>query len=334
MDGGEAQQSAAMTGGSARAVRWLTALGLGVAVGLLALGVGVLWDARQDAWRQATRSADNLAVTMEREIRRTFDVYDLSLQGAVDALSQPGIDDISPALRHAAIFDRAASAEYLGSLLVLDAKGDIADDSTAVQPHRLNLADRDYFQLQKQRPDVGLFVSRPFLSRLRNGSPSMSISRRLQDADGRFAGVVVGTLKLDYFTDMFSHLNLGHATAIVLLRTDGHMVVREPPSPDDLDRDLSGSPLQRAVLRTPIGSYLTRSIVDGVDRWITYRQVGELPLVLGIATSVESIYAAWWQKALGIGTILLMLSGAIIVLILLRPTASLASPTAVPSRLT
>jgi diguanylate cyclase (GGDEF)-like protein len=239
------------------------------------------------------------------------------LQGAVDALAQPGIDDISPALRHAAIFDRAASAEYLGSLLVLGPTGDIIADSTSIEPHRLNLSERDYFQVHRDRHDVGLFVSRPFRSKLRNGSPSISISRRLQDKDGHFAGVVVGTLKLDYFSDMFGHLNLGDGTAIVLMRTDGHMVTREPPSPGDLDRDLSGSPLQLAVLKNPVGGYLTRSIVDGIDRWMTYRQIGSLPLLLGIATSIDAIYAAWWQKALGIGTILLVLSGAIIVLILL-----------------
>lgn len=301
----------------ARSVRVLTILGLAVAIGMLGLGAGVLFDARQDAWKQAILSAENLTLALEREIARSVSVYDLSLQGAIDAWSTPGIDQVTPELRHSAIFDRAASAEYLGSLLVLDREGSIVADSTAVEPHRLNFADRDYFQVHRDHAVTGMFLSRPFRSRLRGGSPSISISRRLQDRDGQFDGIVVGTIKLAYFQDMLDRLGLASGSTALLERTDGRLVVRRPSSPTDLDRDLSNTPLMRRFALEPAGGYRTQSAIDGVDRWVTYRQVGTLPLVLAISTSMEAIYAPWWQKAISIGSILLVLSGTTVVLILL-----------------
>ena len=89
-----------------RILRWLTLLGLAVALGTLALGAAMLLDARRDAWHQAEQAAGNLVLALERDITRTISVYDLSLRGAAEAMQQPGIDSVSPEIRHTAVFDR------------------------------------------------------------------------------------------------------------------------------------------------------------------------------------------------------------------------------------
>ena len=301
-----------------RAIRSLTVLGMTVALGMLALGGVVLLDARQDAWQQAEQSVQNLVIALERDISHTISTYDLSLRGAVEALQQPGIESVAPAIRHTAIFDRAASADYLGSLLVLDATGAIAEDSTSIVPHALDLVDRDYFQVHRDQPAAGLFVSRPFNSRLRAGDASIAISRRLPDTGGQFNGVVVGTLRIAYFRDLFSRLDLGTAGAVSLARTDGVPILRQPPAPaaaEGLQRQQQE--LIRRFRIEPAGSFVGPSAVDGLTRLFTYRQVGALPLVIAVALSVDDIYAAWWRKAVGIGSILAVLCGATIVLCVL-----------------
>lgn len=284
---------------------------------MLAVGAVLLLDARQDTWRQAEQASSNLVRALERDISRNIALYDLSLQGAVEAMQQPGIELISPEIRQAAIFDRAASAEYLGSLLVLDTKGDIIADSTSISPHTLNLADRDYFRVHKERPDVGLFLSRAFRSRLRNGDASIAISRRLTGPDGAFQGVVVGTLRLAYFQDMFRTLDLGAGGAVTLARTDGRLVAREPYDPDNLDRDLKGAETFKRYAQSPIGQFTAQSAIDGVTRFFTYRQVGSLPMLINVALSVDDVYAAWRRKAAAIGSVMLALCAATVALCLL-----------------
>ncbi len=299
---------------AARTVSWLTALGMVVAVGMVALGIVVLLDARRDAWKQSERAADNLAIALERDIARNIQVYDLSLQGTIEALRLPGINEISPDLRQAAIFDRAANAEYLGSLLVLDAVGTVVADSTAVQPHPLNFADRDYFQVHQEQADAGLYVSRPFRSRLRGGDPSVAISRRRPDVDGRFAGVVVGTMRLAYFQSLFERLNLGTGGAVLLLRTDGQVIARRPLRDADIGRDLSATDGFRQYSAASSGHFIGTSRLDGIQRAYTFRHIGNLPLVLSVAMSVDDLYAAWWHKAWGIGLILAVLCVATVAL--------------------
>ena len=300
-----------------RPPRWLTLLGFLVALGTLALGGAVLLDARRDAWRQATGASSNLVLALERDIARTVAAYDLSLQGAADAIQQPGINEISPELRHAAIFDRAATADYLGSLLVLDANGSIVADSTAVTPHQLNLADRDYFVVHRDKADAGLYVSRPFRSRLRGGDASVAISRRLSHPDGAFAGVVVGTLRLAYFDALFARLDVGLAGSITIMSRAGTIIARHPFMEDTFGKDVSKSETVRRFLSAPSGQFTAPSAVDGVERLFSYRGIGDLPMLVNVAVSVDEIYRAWWRKAVVIGFMLCVLSGATVALCLM-----------------
>jgi len=297
-------------------IRMLTILGIGVAIGMLTLGTVVLLDARADAWQQAKQASANLALVLERDIARNVALYDLSLQGVVKALQEPDINQISPVIRHSALFDSSASGEDLGSILVLNASGNVVEDSTSVVPHALNLADRDYFRIQQERSDVGLYISRPFLSRLRGGDASIAISRRIPTPDGRFEGVVMGALRLAYFQKLFEKLNLGPGGSVTLIGQDGRLVARYPYLKSDFDRDMSNSATFRRFAAAAQGSFEGTSSY-GINRLYTYRHVGGLPLILSIALSVDEIYSAWWRKALIVATILVALCGATVALCLL-----------------
>jgi diguanylate cyclase (GGDEF)-like protein len=283
---------------------------------MLALGTAVLLDAREDAWRQAKQASANLALVLERDISRNIALYDLSLQGVIKALQEPGINQVNPAIRHTALFDSSASGEDLGSILVLNAAGSVVEDSTSIVPHTLNLADRDYFRTQQERPDVGLYVSRPFLSRLRDGDASIAISRRIPTPDGRFRGVVMGALRLAYFQKLFEKLNLGPGGSVTLIGSDGRLIARYPFLKTDFDRDMGNSATFRRFAAAPQGSFEGTSSYR-IKRLYTYRHVGSLPLVLSVALSVDEIYSDWWHKALIVATILVVLCGANVALCML-----------------
>ena len=291
--------------------RLLLMLGVSVALGMLAVGGYILYDLRKDAWRQSERASDNLILALTRDITRTINVYDLSLRGARDVWSEPGIDQVSPKIRAMALFDRAASAEYLGSMLITDAQGNVVADSTSIVPHTLNLAKREHFLVHTRDANGGLFISRPLLGRLRN-DPMIAITRRLDNADGSFAGIVVGALELTYFSDLFSKLDVGPKGAVTLFREDGHIMMRVPFHEGDLDRDLSQNTSFQAYLKAPHGHLTGIASTDGVERFYTFHRVGNLPLILSVGVAVDDVFASWWPKAISIGSAMLVLSATTI----------------------
>ena len=287
-----------------------------LAFAIVAIVAFTLWQAREDARARAERDGENIVEAIEADVARNIELYDLSLQGLREALATSGVADVLQAVQRLALFDHAASAKYMGSMLALNPNGDIIVDSRSLTPPLINFADRDYFQVHAQRPDLGLYISRPFTSRLGHGEPSIALSRRLPDRDGRFAGIVVGALRLSYFLDLFSRLNVGRRGLITLVSSDGTILMRQPSTAGSYD--IGGSfkemPIFQRIVRERTGAFTARSTISGVDRLLTFKQIGELPLFVIVSQAGSDIYAEWWRRATAIGSVTLTLALTIIAL--------------------
>jgi hypothetical protein len=149
----------------------------------------------------------------------------------------------------------------------------------------------------RDNPNVGLFIGRPFITN--SGKYVIALSRRLSHRDGSFAGVVVGIIKLSYFQELFSRVSLGPDGSIGIYRTDGILISRFPLR----DRDIGFNIGRNAqMFQKQTGSqYVTTAITDGVRRLYSSRRIGDLPLVVALGTSIDSIYAPWRKQAWAIG---------------------------------
>ena len=273
---------------------------------LICAVVGVLLhDSRALEFKRASTEVSNLSTAITQDIQRNLETYDLSIQGVIDDLKNPTVLAASPALRQLVLFDRAATAPYLGAILVIDPEGNLVIDSRSLQFAPFNYADRDYFRVHAASADVGLFISKPVVSRS-DGQWIIGLSRRVNKPDGSFGGVVVGTLHIEYFHQLFSTMKLGPHGALTLLRDDGVLLMREPFNSAKVGDDFKSLVLFKKLALAPEGEYQTRSGVDGVERLNHYRRVGPLPIVVNTALSIQDIYAEWWRKASVIVAILLL----------------------------
>src|SRR5579864_2852369 len=173
-----------------------------VVAGGIALMVWTIVNERHIVWQHALETSQNVGSALSQDIARNIEIYDLSLQAAAEGLKIPGIWELRPELQRAILFDGAATASDLGSILVFDEHGDTILSSTATIPKLGNLGDRDYFAIHRDRRDVGLFISAPHIGRV-SGEWSIFLSRRLEHPDGSFAGVVAGSMHVTYFQRLF-----------------------------------------------------------------------------------------------------------------------------------
>ena len=280
-----------------------------MALAMLLLGVGLLYQSRRDVGEAAERSAMNLADALDQTISRNLALLDLSLQGAMDGLALPQIAQASPEVRQTAMFDRAATAEYLGSILILDGNGRVRASSTGMNAaaRSLDVADRDYFVVHRDQPDAGLFVSRPYTSRLRSSDPSIALSRRLHTADGTFGGVVMCAMRLAYFHHLFHALDLGPNGVVSVTRADGVVLARHPELAG-APPDVSDAAVFQRIGREAAGSFIGRSKLDGEERLYVFRRIAGLPIVLTVGLATRDIYAEWRWRAAGLGSVLFLLS--------------------------
>jgi hypothetical protein len=142
----------------------------------------------QDAWIKARHNAENIVRALQTDIARNIDLYDSSLRGIRAALDNPAIAGAAPEQRRLLLAGLAQGARHLGSIRILNARGDVLADSEGVPASDSNFADRDYFEIHRQSVDTGLYISGPFKDRLARGADSVALSRKLSDRDAAFAG--------------------------------------------------------------------------------------------------------------------------------------------------
>lgn len=296
--------------------RAIVAGALVIAAFMVSLCGVVVYQARADALDRARDTTRNIALIAERDIERNFELYSLSLQAVIEGIHNPEIMGASPKLRHEALFDRAATASYLGSILVLDETGRVKLDSLTDEPITMSFADRRYFTVHRERHDAGLFVSDPYHSRLRAGSPSIALSRRISKPDGSFGGVAMVAIRLDYFHELFSGLSLGPHGSIALIGRDGVMIMRQPYAAEVVGRNISQASTFKRFMSAPEGSFTDKSTIDGVGRLYYFKHLSNLGLIVMVAAAESDIYATWRRRTLVIGSLMAAFAVAFVALAL------------------
>ncbi|SDV46079.1 EAL domain-containing protein [Chitinasiproducens palmae] len=275
---------------------WLSAGIAALALAFDAVGGFVLWQEHEDARLQAQTEIANVANAVARDIARNVEVIDLALEAVRDNLHHDKLFSLGLGLSHSLLFQRAAVAKKLGAVIVTDADGNIVLDSFALFPRQGNIVNRPFFTAQKADPHRGLFISLPTVSNL-NSLWYICLSRAILTADGKFDGIVFGSLKLDYFDQLFAQIDLGKAGTLALVRADGHLMFRRPFKVEELGADLSPSALMVNARRAPSGHFTTISQLDKVERIYAYTTLPGSDMLLSVGRSVDEVYAPWRKRA-------------------------------------
>jgi PAS domain S-box-containing protein len=185
-------------------------------------------------------------------------------------------------------------------LFVTDGQGQILHSSRSSPPPRLNLADRDYFNRVRDSDNLDVFVSRPDQDRI-DPWRTFHFSRRLETQDGRFDGVAVALVDVDYITAFYQGSGLPPEALIRLIRNDGTEISRYSAS-------------STATPTRPISHAggIERSVAeDGRPVLASVYPLSHYPLQLEISLPAHAALADWRQMAWTIAVMALMASLAI-----------------------
>src|SRR5690349_10525947 len=284
--------------------RLLIASSVATVIGFSALCTSVLIDMRRGEEALAHQTLENLATGIDADVNRNIELYDLSLRNVVNNLGLPELAEVSKPVLHLILFDHAATAKHFGAIQVFDASGRLTVDASTLDPLPENRSDEDYFQIHRNNPNAGLFISKPMLHR---GAFAIVLSRRISAGDGRFLGVVAGSIRFSYFHELFGRLNLGEDDVITLLRRDRTVIMRTPFDLDIIGKNLAARPEWNPANLPDGGSYQGTGPVDQVARMYV-RLNSASPLIVVVGKPLDSIFSLWRTQALRIGALMLALS--------------------------
>lgn len=269
-------------------------------IGIVAFLLAKEYDNAQEV---ALRGARNLAQLIEADVKRNVELYDLSLQGIVDASQDATFVQVPPSLQRQVLFGRAISMPLRGDLLWINERGRAVASSVGYDLPGIDFSARDNFKLHQASPTSGLHISRPFKDQLGKLDWCIAFTRRISGPDGDFRGMASGVLRLEYFGELFKSLNIGEDSSVSLANLYGDLLAREPEPPGGslVGENLMDRPNMQRMLQDPTGNaFIAMSSLDGTKRLYSYSRVAGLPLVVIVALGYDDVFGAWKQTALAI----------------------------------
>jgi diguanylate cyclase (GGDEF)-like protein len=294
-------------------IRTLIGLLLIIVLGFCVLCAFILAEARRNTWQRAAAAGTSLVAAIESDVSRNFRSIESALQAVVENLNDPIVSGLDEQTRRKIIFSRAALVQYLGTVMVFDESGNAMLDSRSDNVPQLNVVERDYFQIHIKNPNAGLYIGAPVISYV-SKQWIVGVSRRLSHPDGSFAGVVMASLRLEYFQQLFQQTVLGANGNITLARNDGVILMRWPYREEFIGKNIRHAKLYKHLELSRAGQFETNAATDGVRRLVVYSQIGDLPLNVGIGQATDDIYASWRDFASGIAAVILLMIGMVVVL--------------------
>lgn len=268
-----------------------------VCVSLLGVQSWVTWRAREIQLRDSTAAAANLAQAVAQHAYDTIKEADTVLVGLVermeaDGAAAPHAERLRTVLRQGVL-----ELPQLRAIFIFAPDGAWLLNSQDLQLKSQNNAEREYFAYHRTHAERGAHIGPPIRSKS-SGEWIITVSRRINLPDGGFGGVVLATLKMEYFKAFYDRFDIGRSGAIFIALDNGVMLLRRPFEPQALGRNIAALPLfSRYLPRGPVGTAVITSGQDGVTRINSYRRLEQYPLVVSAALSRDEVLAQWRADA-------------------------------------
>jgi signal transduction histidine kinase len=273
---------------------------------------------REDALERGQRSTAAFAALVEQKVAGAMRAVHLTLASIDDAydLRHPSRND--PAFQRL-MARRLSDLPAVRAIFIIGADGRLIQDTDYPSTPDVSLADRAYFRGYAEerrpypRPDARpereefskpMAIWPPMESRSGAGW-FVPVTLALAGADA-FDGVIVAALEAAKVAEHFRSLDLGGDYLVALFHSDSTLIASHPPVASPGTRFPHLQIFQR--LPAPRGTFWTdRSLSEG-KRAVSYRVVGDLPLVVHVSRGRDDILEVWSRTATGAAVAMALLT--------------------------
>jgi two-component system NtrC family sensor kinase len=251
------------------------------------------WISYQDTIAHADEQLTASLNILSEHASKVFQSVDLAVT-SVDAIAGDLSDEQIEARQEALHYQLNKLEKALATvdaIFIADRNGRALVSSAIFPlPPDTSVADRDYFQAQAER-NAGTYVGAVLQSRATK-ERFFGVSRR-RPADGQFTGIIMISVVPKVFTEFYKQLAGDTSASFSLARSDGAILARYPALPEDVTHYGPDSEFIRSIGSQPERGIVTTTSIDGTQRRIAYRKLGNSDLYVSDGFQTDEIYFRW-----------------------------------------
>jgi PAS domain S-box-containing protein len=241
------------------------------------------------------RENSNLAVAFEQYVARTLEAIDTAAHLVARHFAQNGtVTDLAGLSR-----DHAIGRSLVGVVSIVDERGTLvaSTDDFAFARGRTGVSAGD-FALHAAADIGSLHIGVPQSSDV-FAAGSIPITRRVNHADGTFAGVVLLQVDGAILTGFYDKVPRRPNDVLSLVGLDGIVRARQLGSTPISADNLKHSSLLEQQSKAVDGEFTAKSPIDGVRRLISYRTMENFPLIVATGVAEADAFAAVLTRTRG-----------------------------------
>jgi signal transduction histidine kinase/ActR/RegA family two-component response regulator len=246
---------------------------------------------RQIILKAAELQTQAYARSLKEHTERTFSEIDFILKAKSRQIQLSA--DLSREQLTKLLYEDTQNIPQISSLLFADPSGRVTAISLQnTQP--LNIQDRLYYRHHLHDSSDTLFITPPFRSKI-SGHWRISLSRRINNSSGGFAGILVATLDISYFEKLYADLASDRNARYSLALMSGSylMLVPDPANVYESGKKMSTAQIQR-YSGEPFGTYQPeQSNVFGQPRITSWHRLDRYPAVAIMSFNKDHVLADW-----------------------------------------
>ena len=272
--------------------RWIMTLAIVAVIAVWIAGYVRMQYEYQTEMTATMRVNENLAAAFMEHVQLQFDQTDGTLKFIKQQYETHG--GVNEAIRDRL---RNSAALLLMNISIVDAQGNFAA-SVLPGSSRVNVADREFFAVHRDRNTDALYISKPVINRF-TGRTTFHLTRRLNRPDGSFGGVVISGIEPRYFADFYRELDLGQSYCIAITGFDGIVRLRQSADGMAAGQDMSESPNFQAMKTNHSGSFAAISLIDNQQRLFSYHRSERYPLIMQVSLLESEALAGFRERRHG-----------------------------------
>ncbi len=292
-----------------RAIRNLVAAAVFLAILMWSFIAWSLWSEYSAARRNGRTEGYNLTAAFASELSMTFDSASATLRLIEGIIREkaPG-----PAATEGLRSAIAAAAGPDTEVWIAGTDGHLLLATSPTDGRPTDVSQEPHFIAHRDDPSSGLIIAAPPSAAAKK---AIEVSRRLETADGRFAGEAMLLLKPVRLITLNRQIDIGGRGMIVIAGTDG--IIRAGFDQNHVDgeygvgTDLRGGPYPDDLPPGGTVAYIRRARLDGIERLISVRRLERYPLRVLVALDLDDVLGSarshvWLIGLVGVGATLLI----------------------------
>ena len=257
-----------------------------------------LREAKDRAELEVRTAVQNLALLLDQSVAASAREIDLSLREVADEMERnirlQGKSDSRDV--NTLLTSRQDWISNLAEIRITDATGAVRHGLDVTPGTNATYRDRPFFIAHSSHPGSGLIVSNLLMGRVSKAWATV-FSRRYNNPDGSFAGVVAAAVPASHFAKLLSGLDLGPHGVAVLRDSERALVARYPSFAGAAGQigAKGGSKELTDIIASGVTAktYFSAQTADGVERTNAYRRLSAMPLYLVVGMGADDYLVQW-----------------------------------------